>query len=312
MLGVVGAQVGEAQFVKLGFRPQLRLVVGQAAPGGQGDKEEVTFTGKADAVGQGHLFPLHGTDGGVLHVIPIADNVRVGLPPVLHNHRQLLLWYAALQGAHVDEGPNAALIAASQRCHLALGAQIGAGAALLDVILGHMKHLGGGGLIDKAVPPEHVQHPFFICQPRQYTGLDGGVVAHNEAAPLGGDEGGADELGQHEGRGAEGHFQQVELSITDQLAGSGQVRELIPGEVLHLYQPSGPPAGPAGAIELENVMHAAVLAQAPAHGLILLYGGLGKLLAKLERPPGAVIGGSGQQLRHRLLVQAGHLQALGL
>ena len=156
VLGVVGAQIGEAQFVKLGFRPQLRLVVGQAAPGGQGDKEEVTFTGKADAVGQGHLFPLHGTDGGVLHVIPIADNVRVGLPPVLHNHRQLLLWYAALQGAHVDEGPNAALIAASQRCHLALGAQIGAGAALLDVILGHMKHLGGGGLIDEAVPPEYV------------------------------------------------------------------------------------------------------------------------------------------------------------
>ena len=109
--------------------------------------------------------------------------------------RHILDWHKPLicqhQTAFCDTG---------QHGHLALLAEVTVGAVLLDR---DVVHHGGGLAVDVLATAEGVQDSLLASDPRQDAGLDGGEVGDDEAAPVGGDEGRPDQLGEDEGRLAE-------------------------------------------------------------------------------------------------------------
>ena len=114
LLVLAGPQVGQPQLFELRFRLQLRPVVDQPPPGGQGDEQIPGLALEVDAVVQSGRAALHGPNGRFLDLVPEAHNVLVGLAPPAHDAGELVLRDAAFQGPHLDQRPGAALVAAGQ------------------------------------------------------------------------------------------------------------------------------------------------------------------------------------------------------
>ena len=80
-------------------------------------------------------------------------------------------------------------------------------------------------------------------------------------------------------------------------------------QVLQLNQPARPAAAAVCAVKLEHPPRPSVRAYGVLHGLVLLYGGLGKLPAQLQHLS-KLRRRSFQQFLHSLLVQGVHLKAM--
>ena len=76
--------------------------------------------------------------------------------------------------------------------------------------------------------------------------------------------------------------------------------EVSTGQVLHLKQPPGPAACPAGSIELQGTTHPVVRACAGCDGLVLGVAGLAQLLPELQHPAHVAGQVASQSLAHIL------------
>ena len=99
-----------------------------------------------------------------------------------------------LQSTHADKCTGGAAVATSQRCDLPLLTQVTIDAVLDDR---HMEHLGSCRAIEVFAVLECIQHPLFLCLPRQYTGFNGRKVSNDELAALFRNQHRADQLGEN-------------------------------------------------------------------------------------------------------------------
>ena len=136
------------------------------------------------------LFP-YGGHGGVLHLRPEADDVRVGLAPLAYQRRQFLFREPHLQRAHGRQRADRAAVAEGEFGDLPLLPQVAVLAVLLD---GHMEHLRSAGTVDVPAALKHFQPPLLAREPGDDARFDGAEVRDDEAAARAGNEGRADQF----------------------------------------------------------------------------------------------------------------------
>ena len=217
----LGEVLGQLATVGLGFPPAARVPllisnavirrgagvgVEELAPAGQlhGQKREGEPEGQLLAErhpysGYGSPAGADGVHGGFLHRIPELADAGVLPAPAPDDVHQAVVVQAQLIAAHPFHGPDTALVAQGQRCHLAALAVLVVGVALDDAVEGHTEDAGCGGLVDLAGGAENVQHPLLTSQPCDQPGLDGREVGIYEGAPFAGHQRCADQLAQSVG-----------------------------------------------------------------------------------------------------------------
>ena len=148
--------------------------------------------------------------GGAVHVPPELHDAGIGLPPGVYKGFQLLLGQAVVQRAHGLQRPHRAAIAQSQLRDFAFLPEVA-----VDAMLDHgdMEHLAGRSAVDIPALGEHILPPLLPGNPGDDPRFDGRKIRHEEAAPRLGDEGGADQLREHQRDGVVEQLQGVKVPI---------------------------------------------------------------------------------------------------
>ena len=270
----------------LGLEPGVG--VAQRPAGGQAAPQEVApaferHLPPGRSGGEGLARAQDGGHGGLLQVIPILDDSRVGLAPgLLDLFSPFVGNLDAVAPSHGLERAHASLVPQGQDGHL----------ADLPLVLGHVGHglavdARRRVLVDFSVPPEDFQDALLAGQPGQAPGLDGREVGGDEVMPRLGSDHPPQAVG-HDGHGravAQGdHRGGVGLGQEPEHAFDGVLLQLGTGHVVRLNLPPGPAAG-GGAVVLHGEAHPAVLGRRGEHRLELGRAGLGRLLARLQGLP---------------------------
>ena len=148
----------------------------------------------------------------------------------------------------------------------------------------HVVHHRRRPAVNVLTGPERVERPLLIRQPGDHAGLDRGEVTHHEPAALGRDERRPDQLREDERRFAEKCLQRVEVSLRRELPCEIKIRERVPGQVVRLHQPAGPPPGAVRSVELQDPAQAAVRTHRLEHRRIFGRARLPEGLPDLEHP----------------------------
>ena len=139
------------------------------------------------------MLILHSFHDRTVNIPPELDNVRIGLPPSIHQRREFLFGEAHLDSAHRLECTGGTTVAKGQFSDFAFLPEVAIDAMLLDRNLEHLRRTRA---VDVAAIGKDLLSPALISKPRDDTGLDGRKVRHQELCALTRDERGADELGQ--------------------------------------------------------------------------------------------------------------------
>ena len=115
-----------------------------------------------------------------------------------------------------------------------------------------MEHLAGRSAVDVTTLGEYFLPPLLPGDPGDDPRFDGRKVRHEEAAPRLGDEGGADQLREHQRDGVVEQLQGVKVPIPHQRPGLLQIGQVVLREVLHLDEPPSKSAGSVGSIKLDQ------------------------------------------------------------
>ena len=143
---------------------------------------------------------------------------------------------------------------------------------------GDVEHLAGGSAVDIPALGEHLLPPLLSGNPGDDPRFDSRKVRHKEAASRFGDEGGADQLGEHQRDGVVEQLHGVKAPVPHQRPGLLQVRQMVLREVLHLNEPPGKSAGSIGSVKLDQAAGAVIRADHRLHGGVFLDAALGQLL----------------------------------
>ena len=224
-------------------------------------------------------FLLHCCHDSLVHVPPQPGDVRVGVSPLLDQRRQLFLGQSHLQRAHGLECAHRAAVAKSQFGDLPLLTKMAVNAVLFHR---HTEHLAGGGAVNIAAVREHLHAPLLTGQPCDHAGFHRAEVADDELSTCAGNEGSADQLGQHVRHGAIPLLNGIVIAAPDTRSCFSQLLHVVLGQVLQLHIASSPASGAIGPIELERAAHTPVRTGSVTHGDILFHAGLGQLLPQNE------------------------------
>ena len=146
----------------------------------------------------------------------------------------------------------------------------------------YTEHLAGGGAVNIAAVREHLHAPLLTGQPCDHAGFHRAEVADDELFACAGDEGGADQLGQHVWHGAIPSLNGIVIAAPDTRSCFSQLLHVVLGQVLQLHVAPSPATGAVGPVELERAAHTPVRTGSAAHGDILFHTGLGQLLPQNE------------------------------
>ena len=214
-----------------------------------------------------------------VHSPPEFHDVRIGLPPCIHQLRELLLRQPHLQSTHCLERTYGAAIAKGQFRNLTLLAQVAVDAVFLH---GHLEHLRCAGAIDVSTLGEHLLPPYLPGKPRDDTGLNRTEVGYQKVSTISGNECGADKLGERVRHILIQQLHSIKVAGAHQSTGLRQVRKVVLGQVLQLNVSAREAPGSVCPIEHEHPTGATVAADGFLHCLVFPDGGLGQLLPERE------------------------------
>lgn len=282
---------GTDAFVGDGFTaefvfPDRRFHVGEHPSGGEQDEEHPALVKEMDAA---DFCPDMAGDGGLygtVHIPPELCDMRVGCTPGIHQGLQVVFRKSHFQGTHGSQGTGGAAVSESQFRDLAFLAEMTVDAVFFH---GHPEHLAGTGAVDVLSFREHPGPPGLTGKVGEDAGFDGRKVGNDEFVPVPGDEGCAYQLGKCVRDVFVQQFHRFIVTGADKVSGFREIRQVVLGEILQLYQASGPSSGPVRTIELEHPPGPAVMADRILHGLVFFYGRLGEPEAEAECVPDTAV-----------------------
>ena len=117
---------------------------------------------------------------------------------------------------------------------------------------GDMEHLRSRLAVDVTTRSEQIHAPGFSRIPGDDPRLDGGEVCHIKAAAGFRHKRSADKFGQYQRHGVIEHFHGVRIAAAHQGSCGIQIRQMVLGEILHLYESTGVAAGAVGTVKLDQ------------------------------------------------------------
>ncbi len=220
----------------------MRVGVIQLSAAGEADNHEIKivpdigFSVDCNWAETGCFAIYHSVQRGLLNIVPELNDSRVRLPPAPHNVRKLFFCQTAPQCAHAFQRFRSALIAECQRRHLPLDSVDILRVPLCYALYGNAEHLGRRRLVNFAVAPEYVQHPFLARKPGQNTGFNRAEIRVYEHTSRRRDEHRPDKSGKGVRDAAVAYPQSVRLPVLHQLPGETLTAYGIMRKVLQLYQ----------------------------------------------------------------------------
>ena len=94
------------------------------------------------------------------------------------------------------------------------------------------EHLTGGGAVNIAAALEHLHTPLLTGQPCDHAGFHRAEVADDELFACAGNEGSADQLGQHIRHRTVPLLNSFVIAAPDTLSGLGKLLHMVLGQVL--------------------------------------------------------------------------------
>ena len=145
-----------------------------------------------------------------------------------------------------------------------------------------LEHLRCGSAVDVATFFKDLLTPDFTGKPRQHSGLDCREVGDDELVSRLRHKGGADQLGERIRHIFVEKFHAFKVAAADKPTSLCQIRKMVLGQVLHLYNASSPTTGPVGTVELKHSTSTTIGADCLFHRLILFDRRFGQLLPEKE------------------------------
>ena len=205
--------------------------------------------------------------------------MRVGAAPLSDQHGKFIFGQAHFQCAHGLQRTHRTTVTEGQLGNLALLTEM---SVYTMLFYWNAEHLTGGGAVNIAAALKYFHAPLLTGQPCDHAGFYRAEVADDELFACAGDEGSADQLGQHVRHGAIPSLNGIVIAVPHTFSGFSQLLHVVLGQVLQLHVAPSPAPGAVGPVELERAAHTPVRTGSVTHGNILFHAGLGQLLPQNE------------------------------